>query len=112
MLSPPTSMALRQMSDVAAGRGYTGSAGWMQHAGVESILGLRPEDHVLHLNPCIPKTWPRFETTARFRSAHYEILVENPNSVCRVNGAAVGKRPLNLKMVDNGVTHRVLVRLG
>ena len=57
---------------------YTGSAGWMQRAGVESILGLRLEGDVLHLNPCIPKTWPRFEMTVRFRSAHYEILVENP----------------------------------
>ena len=37
---------------------YTGSAGWMQRAGVESILGLRLEGDVLHLDPCIPKAWP------------------------------------------------------
>jgi cyclic beta-1,2-glucan synthetase len=97
---------------------YTGSAGWMQRAGVESILGLRIEADVLHLNPCIPKTWPRFAITVRFHSARYEILVENPNGVCRgivaatVDGTAVGQRPLNLKMVDDGVNHDVLVRLG
>src|SRR6185295_7194392 len=62
---------------------YTGSAGWMQRAGVESILGLRLEDDVLCLDPCIPKTWPRFEMTVRFRSTHYEVLVENPDGVCR-----------------------------
>jgi cyclic beta-1,2-glucan synthetase len=80
----------------------------MQRAGVETILGLRIGDDVLHLNLCIPKTWPRFAITARFRSAQYEILVENPSGVCHgivaatVDGTAVGQRPLNLKMVDDG----------
>ena len=35
---------------------YTGSAGWMQRAGVESILGLRIRGAFLHLDPCIPKS--------------------------------------------------------
>ena len=75
---------------------YTGSAGWMQRAGIESILGLRIEGGVLHLDPCIPKTWQHFEMTVRFRSARYEILVENPDGVCRgivavtVDGMTVG----------------------
>ena len=38
---------------------YTGSAGWMQRAGIESILGLTIRGAALHLDPCIPKTWPR-----------------------------------------------------
>jgi cyclic beta-1,2-glucan synthetase len=97
---------------------YTGSGGWMQRAGVESILGLRAEDDFLCLNPCIPKIWPRFEMTLRFRSGQYEILVENPDGVSRgiaavtVDGAAVEERPLRLKMLDDGVTHHVLMRLG
>ncbi len=40
---------------------YTGSAGWMQRAGVESILGLRIEGSAMRLEPCIPRSWPRFE---------------------------------------------------
>jgi cyclic beta-1,2-glucan synthetase len=97
---------------------YTGSAGWMQRAGVESILGLRMENDVVYLNPCIPRTWPRFEMTVRFLSAHYEILVENPDGVCRgvvaaaVDGASVAARPFAFKMQDDGATHHVLVRLG
>jgi cyclic beta-1,2-glucan synthetase len=97
---------------------YTGSAGWMQRAGCESILGLYLEGDVLRLDPCIPKTWPRFRVTVRFRSAHYNILVENPDGVCRgivaitVDEAADGVRPFALKMQDDGVTHHVLVRLG
>ena len=78
MSSPPTSMP----SHPHVGRGgwtwYTGSAGWMQRAGVESILGLRVRGDVLELDPCIPKDWPRFEMTLRHRSARYEIVVENP----------------------------------
>ncbi|HME27373.1 MAG TPA: glycosyl hydrolase family 65 protein [Acetobacteraceae bacterium] len=90
----------------------------MQRAGVESILGLRMEGDILRLDPCIPKTWPRFEMTVRFRSGQYEILVENPDGVCSgivaatVDGAAVGGRPLSFKMLDDGVTHHVQVRLG
>ena len=34
---------------------YTGSAGWMQRAGVESILGLRFRGAFLSVDPCIPK---------------------------------------------------------
>ena len=97
---------------------YTGSAGWMQRAGVESILGLHIEGDVLRLHPCIPKTWPRFAITARFRSARYEVVVENPDSVCcgviaaTVDGAAIAERPPSVKMLDDGATHHVLVRLG
>ena len=116
--SPLTSTAPHHMSDAAAGRGSTGSAGWMQRAGLESILGLHFEGGVLRLDPCIPKTWPRFELIVRFHSAHYEILVENPDGVSRgvvaamVDGAAIGQRPLAFKMHDDGVTHHVLIRLG
>ena len=40
---------------------YTGSAGWMYRAGLESILGLRLQGAFLLLAPCIPKHWPRFD---------------------------------------------------
>ncbi len=90
----------------------------MQRAGVESILGLRLRGDVLRLDPCIPKAWPRFEITLRYRSARYEIVVENPDGVRRgiafaeVDGTTLTERPLRLKLLDDGVTHHVLVRLG
>ncbi len=40
---------------------YTGSAGWMYRVGLESILGLTRRDGALRIDPCIPKTWPRYE---------------------------------------------------
>ena len=114
---------------------YTGSGGWMQRAGVESILGLRLRGNVLNLDPCIPTAWPRFKITLRHRSAHYEIVVENPDGVSRgvasaevdgvalVDGSAQAGgtiltqgttqvRPLHLHLLDDGASHHVRVRLG
>ncbi len=105
-----------------AGRGgwtwYTGSAGWMQRAGVESILGLRIRGAFLHLDPCIPKAWPKFEMTVRHKSARYEIVVDNPAGVCRgvrfaeIDGVEIAERPLRLPVADDGAVHRVRVTLG
>jgi cyclic beta-1,2-glucan synthetase len=97
---------------------YSGSAGWMQRAGIESILGLRLQGDMLHLDPCIPKSWPRFEMTVRFRSARYEIAVENPGGAGRGIGSAeldnamIETRPLRVPLVDDGRTHWLRVRLG
>ena len=97
---------------------YTGSAGWMQRAGLENILGLRVLAGVLHLDPCIPKAWPRFGISLKHGSARYEITVENPNSVSRgialamVDSVSISARPLVLALADDGSTHHVNVTLG
>jgi cyclic beta-1,2-glucan synthetase len=97
---------------------YTGSAGWMQRAGIESILGLRIEDGMLHLDPCIPKAWPRFEATVRYRSSRYDILVENPAGVSRgvatvhLDGDLIAERPLRLRLKDDNTVHHLTARLG
>jgi cyclic beta-1,2-glucan synthetase len=52
-----------------AGRGgwswYTGAAGWMHRAAVESILGLHWQAGRLHFQPCLPQAWPHAEITLR-----------------------------------------------
>jgi len=96
---------------------YTGSAAWMQRAGVESILGLRIEGGVLRLDPCIPRSWPRFEIMFRHGESQYEILVENPQSVQRgvaaaeLDGAMIDV-PLSIQLKDDGAAHRLQVWLG
>jgi cyclic beta-1,2-glucan synthetase len=97
---------------------YTGSAGWMQRAGMESILGLCLRGEFLHLDPCIPKMWTGFKISLRHGSARYEIQVENPDGVGRgisfatVDGSVVAERPLRLRLADDGGTHLLRVRLG
>jgi cyclic beta-1,2-glucan synthetase len=97
---------------------YTGSAGWMQRAGIESILGLRLRGAVLYLDPCIPKAWPSFYMTVRYRSARYEILVESSGGAGRgiasaqLDDKVIVERPLRVPLADDGITHRLRVRLG
>jgi cyclic beta-1,2-glucan synthetase len=97
---------------------YTGSAGWMYRAGVESILGLRFEGSWLYLDPCIPNGWPSFEITLRRRSGRLHITVENPAGVsrgvasARLDGAPLAQRPLQLELADDDRVHELLVTLG
>ena len=97
---------------------YTGSAGWLQRAGVESILGLKLHGPMLSVDPCIPKAWGHFEATLAFRSASYAIRVENPASVSRgvvfatLDGVELSERPVSVPLLDDGRRHEVFVRLG
>jgi len=103
-----------------AGRGgwswYTGAAGWMYRAGLESILGLRRRGATFEIDPCIPSSWPEYSIVWKFGRSRYEIAVSNPQRRCRgiaqaqMDGAAVNPRAVPLR--DDGHTHRVTVVLG
>jgi cyclic beta-1,2-glucan synthetase len=62
---------------------HTGSAGWLYRGGIEWILGFCPRGTALHLDPCIPRTWPGFKIIFRYHWSRYEIVVENPHGVSR-----------------------------
>ena len=97
---------------------YTGSAGWMYQAGVESILGFHLRGTTLLLDPCIPRAWPRYQINFRYHSARYEIVVENPHGVSRgvasseVDGQALPVDSTAIPLIDDGATHSVRVILG
>ncbi len=103
-----------------AGRGgwswYTGSAGWMYRAGLESILGLRRRGLSFEVEPCIPSSWPEYKIVWRLGGTSYDITVRNPEGRCRgvreaeLDGRAVDSRAIPI--VDDGGTHRVVVTLG
>src|SRR5207253_880659 len=79
--------ATRHAEPPHVGRGgwtwYTGSAGWMYRAGLESILGFRLRGARLVIDPCIPRAWHGFDMVFRYRSARYDLVVENPRGVSR-----------------------------
>ncbi len=97
---------------------YTGSAGWMYRAGIEWLLGFRLRGAVLHLDPCIPRAWRRFEITFRYHGSRYEITVENPRGVSRgiaqieVDGRVLESGSVSLPLSADGATHRVRAILG
>ena len=95
---------------------YTGSAGWMQRAGIEGILGLRIRGARLHVDPCIPRAWPGFEATIGWRSARYRVVVGNPNHVCRGVGSirmdGADLQPGPVALLDDGRTHLIEATLG
>jgi cyclic beta-1,2-glucan synthetase len=101
---------------------YTGSAGWLYRAGIEWILGFRIQGTSIHLDPCIPKTWKGFEMEYQHKTAHYGIIVENPEGVCRgvvrwtlddavQSSHHVGSAVI-IPLVDDGSPHHVRVVLG
>jgi len=97
---------------------YTGSAGWMQRAGIEGILGLRIRGTSLHLDPCIPKAWPGFGVVFRYRSARYEIQVENPQGasgriqLATLDGETLPGNKTCIPLTDDGATHQIRIVLG
>jgi cyclic beta-1,2-glucan synthetase len=98
---------------------YTGSAGWMYRVALEGLLGFQLQGATLVLDPCIPRGWPGFDIVFRYRTAQYEIAVENPQGVCRgvrsieLDDVALATSAKSIiPLVDDGVTHRVRVVLG
>jgi cyclic beta-1,2-glucan synthetase len=97
---------------------YTGSAGWMYRAGLESILGFYVEGATLRLDPCVPRTWRDFEIVFRHHTTRYEVSVENHTGVCRgvtrlqLDDQAQRHGSTTIPLVDDGAIHRVRVILG
>ncbi len=95
---------------------YTGSAGWMYRAGLESILGFKLQGDFLQIDPCVPRWWRDFEITYRRGRATYSIKVENPLAVSRgvatveLDGAL--QRADKIPLTDDGQTHVVRIVLG
>ncbi|HXC33119.1 MAG TPA: glucoamylase family protein [Verrucomicrobiae bacterium] len=96
---------------------YTGSSAWLYRAGLEWILGFRVRGTMLSIDPCIPRNWPSYSITFRYRSATYQIRVNNPSRVSRgvasvsIDGKTVVDRA-NIPLVDDGGAHRVIVEMG
>ena len=67
-----------------AGRGgwtwYTGSSSWMLRAGIEYILGLKIENNVLKVEPCIAGWWKEYSIRYQYGNSIYNIKVKNLNN--------------------------------
>ncbi|HEU4510269.1 MAG TPA: glucoamylase family protein [Pyrinomonadaceae bacterium] len=93
---------------------YTGSAGWMYRAGLESILGFKLQKDRLEIDPCVPRWWRDFEITYRRGRAVYRIKVENPLGVSRgvVSVEVDGEIKDSIELVDDEKTYQVRITMG
>ncbi len=95
---------------------YTGAAGWLYQAGLESMLGLRVRAGRLSLRPCIPSAWRSYEMTLHYKSSIYEITVVNPpaasRTVASVEVDGVLQSDQSILLSDDGRSHAVRVLMG
>jgi cyclic beta-1,2-glucan synthetase len=94
---------------------YTGSAGWMYRAGLESILGFKLRGDLLQMDPCIPRGWREYEIVFRRGSTTYNLVVENPHGlnrgVSRVELDGEQTAGPEIKIVDDGKEHFIRITL-
>jgi cyclic beta-1,2-glucan synthetase len=105
-----------------AGRGgwswYTGAAGWLYRAGLESMLGVRITGDVLTVEPCIPRSWRRFDVEVRHGRALYRITVTNPFgaatgvSHAELDHLTILRPPIRIPLIDDQAEHLVRVVMG
>ncbi|MBC6935031.1 MAG: glycosyl transferase family 36 [Chloroflexi bacterium] len=95
---------------------YTGSAQWLHRVATHWILGIRPQEDGLLVEPSIPAHWQGFRVTRRFRGAVYQIEVDNPRHVNRgVNTVTIDGKPYSsnlLPVFADGKTHSVRIVMG
>ena len=95
---------------------YTGSAQWLHRVATHWLLGIRPQENGLLIDPCIPAEWPVFTITRHFRDAVYQIEVQNPDGVSSgVRSVTVDGQLFSgalLPVFADGNTHTVTVIMG
>ncbi len=95
---------------------YTGAAGWMHRAGLESILGFQKNGDTIVMDPCIPGNWKEYEISYRYMSANYLITIKNPK--CKTRGViklSIDGIPLEgniFPLKDDDKIHKVEAILG
>jgi cellobiose phosphorylase len=95
---------------------YTGAAGWMHRAGLESILGFQKNGDSIVIDPCIPGHWKEYEISYRYKSSNYHIIIKNPK--CKTKGVvqlSIDGIPLEgnvLPLKDDWTLHQVEIILG
>ncbi len=92
----------------------TGTAAWNYYAITQYILGIKPTYNGLEINPCISSEWKEYNIKRKFRGAHYDITISNPDGVCKgVKSITVDGQPIEGQIVKHtSGNHKVEVIMG
>jgi cyclic beta-1,2-glucan synthetase len=95
---------------------YTGSAGWMYRAALQSLLGLQRNGATIGVNPCIPAMWPHYSLEVTLGRTRYRFSVSNPEHRSEhIASAALDGTPVDARAIplsDDGGQHEVTIVLG
>jgi cyclic beta-1,2-glucan synthetase len=78
---------------------YTGSAAWVWRLSVEGILGLTRRGGALHVDPCLPPTWPGFEARVRTGLLSVHVVVHNGGAGRGVTRVSLDGQPIERAVV-------------
>ena len=94
---------------------YTGAAGWLYKVGLEHLMGFVKKGDRLYIDPCVPKSWDKFQIEYNAGKAVYRVEVKNPDGVnCGVTNIYMDGKPCQdgyISLGDQGF-HRVEVVMG
>jgi len=94
----------------------TGTVAWSFVALTQYILGIRPDFNGLVIDPCVPKSWEKFNVKRKFRNAIYDITISNPQKVNKgLKSICVDGQKITGSVVpifNDGKEHKVEVELG
>jgi cyclic beta-1,2-glucan synthetase len=97
---------------------YTGAAGVAHRAAMEGILGIRRRGNRLHVNPTLPRSWPRADVTLTLGASIYVIAIESTagegHGVIAVefDGLSLPINDDGIPYIDDGRHHMLKIRLG
>jgi cyclic beta-1,2-glucan synthetase len=63
---------------------YTGAAGWLYRAAIESMMGLQQRDGTLSFTPCLPSHWPHAEMTVRRGQRTLRFILCRPSATAEM----------------------------
>ena len=86
----------------------SGTASWAYFAFTQYILGIRPDNDGLIIDPCLPKKWNGYKANRKFRGTTYQVEVINESGEGKgvkkllVNGQAIkgNKIPVQKQNVE------------
>ncbi len=94
----------------------SGTASWAHFTALNHILGIQPTTTGLRIDPCIPKAWPGFTVTRRFRGLTLHLEVKNPRGVNRgvtrlvIDGEVIDGNTAPIACLHDGA--KILAELG
>lgn len=93
----------------------TGTAAWTFTVLSQAILGIKPDYNGLIVDPCVPKSFKKFNINRTFRKCRYHINISNPKGVekgvkeIKVNGNVIPLGPIPVYKPNTDVNVEIIM---